>query len=142
MYAVIAGCGRVGSGVAKALVDEGWQVAIIDETPDAFHLLGDAFPGEFVEGRALDWEILREAGIEKADAFVAATDGDNTNIVCAQIAEKKYGVRCAVARVYDPARAEMFASAAGVRTVCPTRDTRDLLLQAVRSCELDASGEG
>ena len=77
-------------------------------------------------GRALDWEVLREAGIERADAFVASTDGDNTNIVIAQIAQKKYGIRCVVARVYDPLRAELFAQV-GIRTVCPTRTPACLL---------------
>src|SRR5665647_1226115 len=105
MHVLIAGCGRVGSGLARDLVTQGFDVAIIDESPEAFHLLGDDFPGEFVVGRALDWEVLREAGIERAVAFVACTDGDNTNIVIAQIAQKKYGIRCVVARVYDPLRA-------------------------------------
>jgi trk system potassium uptake protein TrkA len=137
MHVVIAGCGRVGSGLARDLVTEGFDVAIIDESPEAFHLLGDDFPGDFVIGRALDWEVLREAGIERAVAFVACTDGDNTNIVVAQIAQHKYGIRCVVARVYDPLRAELFAQA-GIRTVCPTRDVRVSLFDAVRSCELPA----
>ena len=93
MHVVIAGCGRVGSGLARDLVTQGFDVSIIDESPDAFHLLGDDFPGEFVVGRALDWDVLREAGIEDAIAFVACTDGDNTNIVIAQVAQKKYGIQ-------------------------------------------------
>jgi len=135
MHVLIAGCGRVGSGLARDLVTEGFDVAIIDESPDAFHLLGDDFPGEFIVGRALDWEVLREAGIEDATAFVACTDGDNTNIVIAQIAQKKYGIRCVVARVYDPLRAELFAQI-GINTVCPTRDVRVSLFEAVRSCQI------
>lgn len=135
MHVVIAGCGRVGSGLARDLVTQGFDVSIIDESPDAFHLLGDDFPGEFVVGRALDWDVLREAGIEEAIAFVACTDGDNTNIVIAQVAQKKYGIKCVVARVYDPLRAELFAQA-GIRTVCPTRDVRISLFDAVRSCKL------
>lgn len=138
MHVVIAGCGRVGSGLARDLVTEGFDVSIIDESPEAFHLLGDDFPGEFVIGRALDWEVLREAGIEHAAAFVACTDGDNTNIVVAQIAQSKYGIRCVVARVYDPLRAELFAQA-GIRTVCPTRDVRVALFDAVRACDLPAT---
>ncbi len=135
MHVVIAGCGRVGSGLARDLVTQGFDVSIIDESPDAFHLLGDDFPGEFVVGRALDWDVLREAGIEEAIAFVACTDGDNTNIVIAQVAQKKYGIHCVVARVYDPLRAELFAQA-GIRTVCPTRDVRIALFDAVRACQL------
>jgi trk/ktr system potassium uptake protein len=135
MHVVICGCGRVGSGLARDLVTQGFDVSIIDESPDAFHLLGDDFPGEFVVGRALDWDVLREAGIEDAIAFVACTDGDNTNIVIAQVAQKKYGIKCVVARVYDPLRAELFAQA-GIRTVCPTRDVRISLFDAVRACQL------
>jgi trk system potassium uptake protein TrkA len=135
MHVVIAGCGRVGSGLARDLVTQGFDVSVIDESPDAFHLLGDDFPGEFVVGRALDWASLREAGIERAIAFVACTDGDNTNIVIAQVAQKKFGIRCVVARVYDPLRAELFAQA-GIRTVCPTRDVRIALFDAVRACQL------
>ena len=135
MHVVICGCGRVGSGLARDLVTQGFDVSIIDESPDAFHLLGDDFPGEFVVGRALDWDVLREAGIETAIAFVACTDGDNTNIVIAQVAQKKYGIKCVVARVYDPLRAELFAQA-GIRTVCPTRDVRIALFDAVRACQL------
>jgi trk system potassium uptake protein TrkA len=134
MHVLIVGCGRVGSGLARDLVTQGFEVSIVDESPEAFHLLGDDFPGEFVVGRALDWEVLREAGIEDSVAFVACTDGDNTNIVIAQIAQKKYGIACVVARIYDPLRAELFAQA-GIRTVCPTRDVRVSLLDAVRSCK-------
>jgi trk system potassium uptake protein TrkA len=135
MHVLIAGCGRVGSGLARDLVTQGFEVAIIDESPEAFHLLGDDFPGEFVVGRALDWDTLRRAGIHDAVAFVACTDGDNTNIVVAQIAQKKYGIRCVVARVYDPLRAELFAQV-GIRTVCPTRDVRVSLFDAVRACQI------
>lgn len=135
MHVVIAGCGRVGSGLARDLVTQGFDVSILDESPDAFHLLGDDFPGEFVVGRALDWDALRRAGIKDAAAFVACTDGDNTNIVIAQIAQKKYGIRCVVARVYDPLRAELFAQV-GINTVCPTRDVRVALFDAVRACQM------
>jgi trk system potassium uptake protein TrkA len=135
MHVLIVGCGRVGSGLARDLVAQGFEASILDESPEAFHLLGDDFPGEFVVGRALDWAVLREAGIERADAFVACTDGDNTNIVIAQIAQKKYGIRCVVARVYDPLRAELFAQV-GISTVCPTRDVRVSLFDAVRACQI------
>ena len=140
MHVVIAGCGRVGSGLARDLVTEGFDVTILDESADAFHLLGDDFPGEFVVGRALDWDALRRAGIEDAAAFVACTDGDNTNIVIAQIAQKKYGIRCVVARVYDPLRAELFAQI-GINTVCPTRDVRVSLFDAVRACRVPSPNQ-
>ena len=135
MYIVIAGCGRVGSSLARTLVDEGWEVCVIDEDAEALSLLGDDFPGLFVIGHAIDRETMHEAGIEKADAYVSATDGDNTNIVAAQIAKEHFKVGCAVARVFDPLRADLF-DATGIRTVCPTKDAKELLHEAVRSCRL------
>ena len=138
MHVVIAGCGRVGSGLARELVTRGHEVAVIDEDDESFYLLGDDFPGEFVHGRALDWDVMRRAGIARADAFVACTDGDNTNLVCLQIAQKKFGVHCSVARVYDPHRAQLYAKA-GFRTFCPTSDVRQALLDAVMACQV---GEG
>jgi trk system potassium uptake protein len=138
MHVVIAGCGRVGSGLARDLVTQGFDVAIIDESPESFYLLGDDFPGDFIVGRALDWDVLRKARLRDAVAFVACTDGDNTNIVVAQIAQKRYGIKCVVARVYDPLRAELFAQT-GIRTVCPTRDVRVALFDAVRSCEMQTA---
>ncbi|HMK93498.1 MAG TPA: TrkA family potassium uptake protein [Thermoleophilia bacterium] len=135
MYVVIAGSGRVGSGLARQLVDEGHEVCVIDESPEALSLLGDDFPGRFVIGQALDWETLRAARVGEADAYVTATDGDNTNIVSAQIVREHFGVRCSVARVFDPLRAELF-TATGIRTVCPTRDAQELLHDAVGSCQL------
>jgi len=137
MHAVIVGCGRVGSSLALSLVAEGWDVSVIDDRPESFYLLGQDFGGQFVEGKALDWEVLRSAGMDHADAVVTATDGDNTNIVVAQVALKKFGVKCVVARVYDPLRAEIFAET-GIRTICPTKDSRALLLDAVRSCDARA----
>ena len=133
MHVIIAGCGRVGSGMAADLLSEGHDVAIIDDDPRAFGLLGRGFAGERIIGQAIDWSVLRKAGIEGTDAFAAATDGDNTNIVCALIAIRAFEVPCAVARVYDPRRAEVFARM-GIRTVCPTAETTALMLEAVRGC--------
>jgi len=135
MHVVIAGCGRVGSGLARDIAHEGFEVAVIDENPDAFYLLGESFPGDMIVGPALELSVLRKARIEDATAFVACTDGDNTNLVIAQIAQKKYGIGCVVARVFDPLRAEMFAQA-GIRIVCPTRELRATLFEAVRACKV------
>jgi trk system potassium uptake protein len=140
MYVVIAGCGRVGSSLAKQLAAEGHDVVVIDEDPDAFGLLGKDFPGQLVVGPAIDWDVLRKAGIEGADAFAAATDGDNTNIVCALIAQREFEVRCAIARVYDPLRAKLFDEKAGIRTVCPTLEARVMMADAVRSCPATGMG--
>lgn len=133
MYVIIAGCGRVGSGMARQLSAEGHDVVVIDEDPGSFRLLGPHFTGRRVVGAAIDWEILIEAGIEGADAFAVATDGDNTNLVCALIATRAFEVPCAVARVYDPLRAAAFAKL-GVRTVCPTEDARTLMLDELHAC--------
>lgn len=135
MYVVIVGCGRVGSAIAEGLAAEGHEVAIIDEDEDALMRLGEDFPARFVHSVGIDVDALKQVETERADAFVAATDGDNTNIVAAQLAKEKFGVKCVVCRVYDPNRAKFFKEQ-GIRTICPTADTIELLAQAVRSCEV------
>ncbi len=133
MYAVIVGCGRVGSALALGLVADGHKVAVIDEDEDALLRLGEDFPGEFVHGVGIDIKTLEKVHTENADAFVAATDGDNTNIVSAQLAKERFGVKRVVTRVYDPNRARFFREQMGINTICPTADTINLLAQAVRS---------
>jgi trk system potassium uptake protein TrkA len=135
MNALIIGCGRVGSTIALQLQKDGWDVTVVDEKEDALSRLGENWPGRFVVGHGMDTDLLREAGIEDADALVVATDGDNTNIVIAQVAQKRFGIECVVARILDPARAEFYAKR-GLRTVCPTKTAIDSLMEAVRSCEI------
>jgi trk system potassium uptake protein TrkA len=130
----------VGSGLARDIEHEGFDVCVIDENPEAFYLLGDNFRGQMVQGPALEWDVLRKARLKDAAAFVACTDGDNTNLVIAQIAQRKYGIRCVVARVFDPLRAELFAKQ-GIRTVCPTRELRATLFDAVRACKVPDSSD-
>lgn len=137
MYVVIVGCGRVGSAIAAGLVRDGHKVSVIDEDEDALLRLGEDFPGGFFHGVGIDIELLEKAGTARADAFVAATDGDNTNIVSAQLAKERFGVKCVVARVYDPYRAQFFKEQMGLRTICPTADTINDLSQAVRSCKVN-----
>jgi trk system potassium uptake protein TrkA len=138
MNALIIGCGRVGSSLALQLQNEGWEVTVVDESEDALSRLGENWPGRFVVGHGMDTDLLREAGIEEADAVVAATDGDNTNIVIAQVAQKRVGIQCVVARILDPARAKFYAER-GLRTVCPTKTAIDSLIDAVRACEVPVS---
>lgn len=133
MYVVIVGCGRVGSALALGLISEGHRVAVIDEDEDALLRLGEDFPGVFVHGVGIDINALEKVHTENADAFVAATDGDNTNIVAAQLAKERFGVKSVVTRVYDPHRAKFFKEQMGINTICPTADTIDLLAQAVKS---------
>jgi trk system potassium uptake protein len=130
VHAVVVGCGRVGSAVASRLADEGWTVAVIDQSMESFNRLDPAFPGDRVEGHALDEDVLCHAGITRADACVVCTDGDNTNLVTAQIVQRKFGVTTTVVRVLDPARAELYARL-GLRTVCPTTTAIDTLSDAV-----------
>ena len=119
MKALIVGCGRVGSALAKRLHGAGWEVVALDETEEALARLGEDWPGEFHLGHALDIRVLEDAGIADADAVVAATDGDNTNIVVAQVAKLRYEVPHVAARILDPARAE-FYSGRGFDVVSPT----------------------
>ena len=129
------GSGRVGSSVALELQREGWDVVVIDENEDALGRLGEHWPGAFLVGHGMDADLLREAGIEDADAVVVSTDGDNTNIVIGQVAQKRFGVGCVVVRLLDPARAT-FYNERGLRTVCPTSVAIDTLMEAVRACEV------
>jgi trk system potassium uptake protein TrkA len=136
VHAVVVGCGRVGSAVASRLAAAGWSVSIIDQQMEAFNRLDPSFPGERIEGHALDEDVLLLAGIEHADACVVGTDGDNTNLVTAQIVQRKYGVATTVVRVLDPARAELYARL-GLRTVCPTTTAIDTLSAAVLSSNVE-----
>jgi trk system potassium uptake protein TrkA len=137
--ALIIGCGRVGSTLALQLHKEGWDVTVIDENEDALSRLGENWPGTFLVGHGMDTDVLREAGIEEMDAVIASTDGDNTNIVIGQVAQKRFGTQCVVARILDPARADFYA-ARGLRTVSPTKTAIDTLMEAVRACEVRPVG--
>jgi trk system potassium uptake protein TrkA len=134
MKAVVIGCGRVGSASAKALQAEGWDVTAVDEKEEALQRLGEGWTGGFVVGHGMDSDVLRAAGIEDADAVVVATDGDNTNLVVAQIAQKRFGVANVVVRVLDPARAT-FYDTLGLRTICPTSRAIRALVEAVLTYE-------
>lgn len=119
MNVVILGCGRVGSTLAAAMSREGHTVSIIDRNNDAFRRIGQTFKVNKVFGNGTDETVLKRAGIEKADAFVAVTNGDNTNIMCVQIAKERFGVQKALARIYDPIRACAYQEM-GVETLCTT----------------------
>ena len=135
MKVLIIGCGRVGSTVAKRLFSEGWDVTAVDEKEEALGRLGEHWSGGFIVGHGMDVDVLRQAGIEETDGVVVSTDGDNTNLVVAQVAQKRFGIDCVVVRVLDPARAGFYESR-GLRTVCPTSTAIEVVTEAVRSCEL------
>jgi trk system potassium uptake protein TrkA len=132
--AIVIGCGRVGSAVAQQLQASGWDVTVCDENEDALGRLGDSWSGGFVVGHGMDLQLLREAGIEEAEAVVVATNGDNTNLVIGQVAQKHFQVPTVVVRVLDPARSEFYASR-GLRIVCPTSSAIETLVGVVRQAE-------
>jgi len=111
MYVIIVGCGRVGSKLAQILSLEGHDVVIVDKEQSAFRRLGESFNGLTMCGNGVNLNFLKTAGIEKAEVFCALTNGDNRNLVAAQIAKKIFKVPKVFARVYDPQRAEIFATA-------------------------------
>ena len=139
MKAIIVGCGRVGSKVAKKLAKSGWDVTAVDEAEEALGRLGEDWPGGFIVGHGMDVKVLRDAGIDEADAVVVSTNGDNTNIVVGQVAQKRFGIDCTVVRILDPARAELYATL-GLRVVCPTSSAIDVLTEAVKSCAVRPHG--
>jgi trk system potassium uptake protein TrkA len=110
MYVIIVGCGRVGSELAKLLSQEGHDVVVVDAQQESFERLGASFNGVTIVGNGFDLGLLKNAGIEKADAFCAVTNGDNTNIISAQVAKKIFKVPKVLARVYDPQRAHIYAA--------------------------------
>lgn len=135
MRAVIVGCGRVGAALAQRLSGDGWTVVVVERDEDALARLGDDWRQPVVLGHGMDADVLDEAGVADADALIAATDGDNTNLVIAQVATKKYGVPHVAARIQDPARADAFAGR-GFAIISPTRMAIDgLAAWALRAGE-------
>lgn len=135
MKFVILGCGRVGATLAQLLTGEGHDVIIIDQNSDAFSRLGQDFPQEnTVLGDGTDEDVLRRAGLEDADAFIAVTNGDNRNILASQIAQHTFQVPRVMCRIYDPIRQETY-NAMGLESISPTiigaKLFRDALLNPI-----------
>jgi trk system potassium uptake protein TrkA len=124
------GCGRVGSTLAVDLQKAGHTVAVIDQNREAFRRLGADFNGRTIAGVGFDRDTLLEAGIEKADAFAAVSNGDNSNILAARVARENYGVRNVVARIYDPGRAEIYQRL-GIPTVATVLWTTDQIMRRI-----------
>jgi trk system potassium uptake protein TrkA len=137
MFVLIVGAGRVGSAVARWSRDQGHDVSVLDEdplsqerlSPEGTETWEDA-GGQFTVGTALEIEALQEAGMERADVCILCTDGDNTNLVVAQIAKKRFNVGKVIVRVLDPYRAEWYREQ-GLHTVCPTQVAIEMLEEAV-----------
>lgn len=119
MRIVVLGCGRLGAKVAQMLDSEGDDVTVIDADSDSFTRLGPRFRGRTITGIGIDEDVLKKAGIEQADAFVALSDGDNTNVMAAQIARHIFKVPKVVSQIKDPIREDTYHML-GLETICPT----------------------
>jgi trk system potassium uptake protein TrkA len=138
MNYLIVGCGRVGSTLAKLLSGDGHAVTVVDENPAAFKRLGHHFKGRVEVGTGIDYDVLRRAGAESADGFVAVTEGDNRNIMAALIAQRMFGIKKIVARIYDPPRGLMYREL-GIETVCPTTVGAQMIRDKLMSMPFDAA---
>ena len=143
MHIIVVGCGRVGSGLAVSLDEQGHTVSIIDRVERSFRRLGD-FKGQRIIGQGFDREMLIEAGAERADAFAAVTSGDNSNILAARIAKENFQIASVVARIYDPKRAVIYQRL-GIATVATvawtTEQVRRRLFSEVSEDWTDQSGQ-
>ena len=146
MLILIVGCGRVGSSLARTMLAEGHDVSCLDEDPDSHARLELGLDsswedegGQFTVGTGLEIDALLAAGIEQAEAFIASTDGDNTNIIIAQIAKRRFNVPTVIARILDPLRAEWYERQ-GLNTICPTRVAIDMLEAQVREAAANGAG--
>jgi trk system potassium uptake protein TrkA len=141
MFVLIVGAGRLGSRLAKSTLAAGHQVSVLDLDPLSHERLDagqtvswEDAGGQFTVGTALETEALMQAGIERADVFIASTAGDNTNLVISQIAQKRFGVEKAIVRVMDPARAEWYEEQ-GLTTICPTKHAIEVFEQKLAPVE-------
>ena len=130
MKVVIMGCGRVGAELASTLDQEGHEVTVLDINPDAFRRLPPDFGGQRHGGNGIDQEVLARIGVGEADAFVAVTQGDNRNVMAAQMAKHIFGVPRVVCRIYDPIREELYHML-GLETISPTKVGARLLKEAL-----------
>ena len=130
MNVVIMGCGRVGARVASLLDQNGHKITIIDTQSTAFSRLSNYYSGDTVIGTGIDEDILRIAGIENADAFIAVTNHDNRNLMAAQVAQAIFKVPQVIVRIYDPVREDTYRRM-GLTTICPTTTISAMILDHV-----------
>jgi trk system potassium uptake protein TrkA len=130
VHVVIMGCGRVGSSLALGLERLGHEVAVIDKDEQAFRRLGADFHGQQVVGNGFDQDVLGRAGIERAGAFAAVSNGDNSNIISARVARERFGIAQVVARIYDERRAAVYERL-GIPTVATVPWTTDRFLRTL-----------
>lgn len=130
MKILIMGCGRVGARLASLLDAEGHEVTIMDNDTYSFRRLPPSFNGTALFGNGIDQEVLKRAGIEGMDIFVALTQGDNRNVMSCQIAKHVFNVPRVICRIYDPLREEMY-TALGLETISPTKVFAQLLKEKI-----------
>lgn len=135
MHVVIMGSGRTGSLLASMLSTGGHDVSVIDWNPGAFNRLSEDFSGQTVVGNAVDQDVLRTARIESADAFVAATSGDNRNIMAGQIVQHVFAVPKVISRIKDPSRAEIY-SQLGIEVDCRTTEGTQVILDLLQELSI------
>ncbi len=137
MKILIVGCGRVGSRLAQELDRDGHEVTIVDNNPGAFSrfasrgVFEDSFSGNFMVGDGTEADLLRRAGAEDADCFIAVTQGDNRNIMAAQIAQNVFHVDRVVCRIYDPIRTEVYRKL-GLSVFCPTTEGAAIVRRMIK----------
>jgi len=132
MKVVIMGCGRVGGQLAGLLDADGHSVTILDTNSYSFRRLPSEFGGIALVGNGLDQEVLKRAGIEDADAFVVVTQGDNRNVMAAQIAKRVFNVPRVLCRIYDPLRQELY-NTLGLEAISPTTIFAQILKEKLES---------
>jgi trk system potassium uptake protein len=130
MRVIILGCGRLGAKVAEVLDRDGHDVTIIAEDPEVFSRLPRDFAGRAVVGDGTDVDVLRAQGVEGADAFIALTDGDNSNVMASQIAKEVLGVKHVISQIKDPIREDTYHTL-GIQTICPTKLGAERIHQAI-----------
>jgi trk system potassium uptake protein TrkA len=137
MFVLIVGAGRVGSAVAKSALLAGHEVSVLDEDPLSHERLDagqtaswEDAGGQFTVGTALEIDALIQAGVENAQVFIASTGGDNTNLIIAQIAQRRFGVERVIVRVMDPARASWYGEQ-GLHTISPTKHAIEMFENAL-----------
>jgi trk system potassium uptake protein TrkA len=141
MNVVIMGCGRVGARVASLLDQNGHKITVIDTSSSAFARLSKDYAGDTVIGTGIDEDVLRMAGIDKADTFIAVANYDNRNLMAAQVAQTIFKVPQVIVRIYDPVREDTYRRM-GLTTICPTTTISAMILDQVIGSGLGASRSG
>jgi trk system potassium uptake protein TrkA len=136
MKVIVMGCGRIGSQVSQLLSEQNHEVIVIDHDTNSAGRLGSNFKGRIIKGLGFDRNVLKQAGIEQVDAFVAASQSDNANIVAARIARNIFHVPKVVARLYDPRRAEIYQRL-GLTTISSTNWGAERIFQVLTHVDID-----